>query len=411
MTSPLTFYVDGREPTALFSILTLPNEEEETAAEVLTEPYEFDEDTPINFNASASFDTVNGPGTEPGDIVLYKWDWDESDGLGSDEQGENVTYPGFTDPGTYVVTLNISDSAGHNATVNATITIRDISKPIVTIDGPAGGVVDVGEEFTLDASATYDDLKQNQRMDDYEDENLTFRWDTDPKTDSDGDGTDDNDADMTGPEITLSYDDTGQKKVLLNVTDRAGNFATKEFNIEVRGSFLIIEELKVSAKKIRTADILHTKEPEKLTVTVVINNTGTVDSGAFLVELYIDGDYKAKKLFDNLTAGRSVTWSKKVTFDKEGKHRIRVNITADDKASKVPGDEQDFIPGQHIDIEATQPEPDSIYIYGIGVAIIGVVAVIMWYFYYGPGSLRRMKSRKSEKKKGLDEDEEDEDED
>ena len=68
------------------------------------------EDEPLTFDASASSDNVG--------IINYEWDF----GDGTTATGRTSTHI-YLDPGTYSVTLTVTDKAGNNATESATITV------------------------------------------------------------------------------------------------------------------------------------------------------------------------------------------------------------------------------------------------------------------------------------------------
>lgn len=82
------------------------------------------EDT-ARFDASASYDAN-------GDPLSYRWDFDASNGIGSDVSGARTSWAGYQ-PGTYTVTLSVSDGC---ATSVDTLTVT------------------VAEEFLFDLAAT-----------------------------------------------------------------------------------------------------------------------------------------------------------------------------------------------------------------------------------------------------------------
>ncbi len=74
--------------------------------------------------------------TTIGDGTLSTWDWDFGDGVGTSTQ-QNPTYE-YTTPGTYVVTLNITDTNGCDNSISETIDYFPAPVVDVTIDPPAG---------------------------------------------------------------------------------------------------------------------------------------------------------------------------------------------------------------------------------------------------------------------------------
>ncbi|MEW6069752.1 MAG: C25 family cysteine peptidase [Candidatus Thermoplasmatota archaeon] len=81
-----------------------------------------DEDTTVHFDGSASFDNVG--------IVNYTWTFNDQ-GTVIILHGVNPWYV-FNQPGTYVVTLNVSDAAGNWVVDIVNITVRDITLPKIT---------------------------------------------------------------------------------------------------------------------------------------------------------------------------------------------------------------------------------------------------------------------------------------
>ncbi|MCK4676499.1 MAG: PKD domain-containing protein, partial [Bacteroidales bacterium] len=84
-----------------------------------------DEDTVVNFDGSSSSDNVG--------IVSYSWDFNASDGISVDATGATTTHT-YTEPGTYTVTLNVSDDAGNYATDTLIVTVNDTTAPSDIVD-------------------------------------------------------------------------------------------------------------------------------------------------------------------------------------------------------------------------------------------------------------------------------------
>ncbi len=110
-----------------------------------------DEDTDVHFDGSGSSDNIG--------IVSYKWDIDNSDGVDfadPDLTGQNpVLSGGYAEPGEYIVTLQIVDGAGYNATdvVTVTVTLHDGTQPSITsISG--NKTVTTGENGNIVVTAT-----------------------------------------------------------------------------------------------------------------------------------------------------------------------------------------------------------------------------------------------------------------
>src|SRR5512135_2043679 len=96
-------------------------------------PYTGKPGQPIQFDGSARY------GTQP-----YTWAWDFGDGATSTEQNPTHTY---TDPGTYTVSLEVTDAASNTTTDSTTATIM-----ICDAGGPYAG--DVNEDIQFSGSAS-----------------------------------------------------------------------------------------------------------------------------------------------------------------------------------------------------------------------------------------------------------------
>lgn len=81
----------------------------------------------VLFNASMSSDPS-------GNITLYEWDWNH-DGLYDESHTTPTATHTWTSPGSYIVTLQVTDNAGHKGTKSKTIIIDGIN---VTIAGTMG---------------------------------------------------------------------------------------------------------------------------------------------------------------------------------------------------------------------------------------------------------------------------------
>ena len=63
-------------------------------------------------------------------------------------------------PGTYIVTYDASDSSGNSATqVTRTVNVADNNPPVITLNGPATIIIDIGDSFT-DPGATAIDAEE-----------------------------------------------------------------------------------------------------------------------------------------------------------------------------------------------------------------------------------------------------------
>jgi len=176
------------------------------------------EDTQVTFDGSGSTDNVG--------IVSYTWTF--TDGTPKTLTGVNPTYI-FATPGTYTVTLNVTDAAGNWDTDTVIITVLpvtpsdgtgqdgtqpattapDVTKPVANA-GPDKLVVE-GNVVSFYAGGSSD----NRGI-------VSYEWDF-------GDGT-------TGTGITLThtYTEPGTYTVTLTVKDAAGNSQTDSITITVQ---------------------------------------------------------------------------------------------------------------------------------------------------------------------------------
>jgi PKD repeat protein len=162
-----------------------------------------DEDLPLNFNASASYDP------EGGSIVWYNWSLGDGNyNNGSDPEPIHI----YNDPGIYNVILNISDLAGNWNITTIEVVVNDTTAP----DADAGGDVTTYEfvPFELNASLTTDNNGTA---------GLNYSWDVD------GDLI----PDYYGKIAQHTYIPIGTYFVTLNVTDSTGNWNVTTIQVDV----------------------------------------------------------------------------------------------------------------------------------------------------------------------------------
>ncbi|WP_161569337.1 PKD domain-containing protein [Halapricum salinum] len=159
-----------------------------------------DEDTSFTFDGSASSDN--------GNIASYEWDTDDD---GTYQLTGATPLANYADPGTYTVTLRVTDGSGNTATDTLTVTVQDTTAP--TADAGPDQTVDEDTSFTFDGSGSSDNVAVT-----------SYEWDFD------GDGT----TDATGPAPSYTYADPGTYTVTLTATDDAGNTDTDTLTVTVQ---------------------------------------------------------------------------------------------------------------------------------------------------------------------------------
>ena len=132
----------------------------------------------------------------------------------------------WSEIGTYVVTLTVSDPSGNTGSSNTTIVVYDSTEPIlVSTDITEITEVEQGEEIELK-------IKAADEWDSQED--LRFTWDLDLTRDTNGDGDATNDADYTGSTLAISFDDVGKARFAVTVYDQSNNTDFEIFEIQVK---------------------------------------------------------------------------------------------------------------------------------------------------------------------------------
>ncbi len=187
-----------------------------------------DEDKPYIFNASASTDNVG--------IVNYSWDMDDSDGIDWGNPDHTGLFPAhiFTEPGTYIVTLRTSDAQGNFATDTMVIEVNDVTKPILNVEFEK--TIDEDVEYEYNASLSSDNTGIT-----------TYHF-------SFGDG-----SSLSGNEaiVKYTYTNPGAYVVMVNITDKAGNWFSGSWLVSVRDITPPLNPDGLSISKIKTGGALN----------------------------------------------------------------------------------------------------------------------------------------------------------
>ncbi|RLG04612.1 MAG: hypothetical protein DRN68_09640, partial [Thaumarchaeota archaeon] len=155
----------------------------------------------LEFDATGSHDP-------DGEIEKYEWDW-ESDGTFDLSTREPIAYKRYEEPGTYEVTLRVTDDRGATSTARMTVVVGEKAPPVADFSfSPSKPTVLVDVEFTDNSH-------------DPDGKIVSRQWDF-------GDGTT-----STERNPTHRYTKKGSFTVKLTVTDDDGLKHTKEVEIQV----------------------------------------------------------------------------------------------------------------------------------------------------------------------------------
>jgi PKD repeat protein len=159
----------------------------------------------VAFNASASTD----PG---GTITDYKWDFDNSGKFATDTGATSTTTHAFAQPGTYNVTLKVTDNKGQQETTQRTVNVANTATAkLSAMMNPVGA----GQADTLSAAGS---SSEGGTITDY-------KWDLD------GNGTYETDTGTT-PTVSKTFATVGTFTVGLQVTDSHAATATASLSVK-----------------------------------------------------------------------------------------------------------------------------------------------------------------------------------
>lgn len=145
-----------------------------------------------------------------GDQLSYHWSF--GDGATWPTRNTRV-YHQYQDPGTYTVTLVVSDGElTDKTTVEITIAESPNRRPDAHID-------EVGMVFLDEDSGTVDVRFDGTASSDPDGDEMWYTWDFDDETDLNGDGVGWNDAEASGSVVHHTFNETGDFNVTLTVTD------------------------------------------------------------------------------------------------------------------------------------------------------------------------------------------------
>lgn len=264
---------DGLNDTALDTILVQnrpPVAQFTESAEIV------DTNVVIHFNASDSYDL-------DGSIVSYLWDFDE----GTNATGMTATHS-YSNNGTYVVTLTVTDDDGATASANAIKTV--LNRPPVANFTESAETVYTNDLITFNATNSYDS----------DGSVVSYFWDF-------GDGTN-----TTGMVVDHAYLDNGNYTVTLSVTDNDGATAS------VNATKTVLNRSPV-ASFTESATTVYAGE------TIYFNASGSYDPDGSIVSYFWDfGD-------ETNGTGEITTHS----YAENGTYTVILDVTDDDGLSDI----------------------------------------------------------------------------
>lgn len=158
----------------------------------------------------------DGTGSDPdGSIVLYEWDFEDDGTFDHADSSSAQTTHLYASAGSYRAKLRVTDDAGAIGLDVVEFELSANLAPTVTAQGPAGGVVSVGETASFGGSASDPDGTVD-----------LYEWDFD------GDGT----FDFSDPASAVAqhvYASTGSYTAVLRVTDDGGQTASDSTTVSV----------------------------------------------------------------------------------------------------------------------------------------------------------------------------------
>ena len=167
--------------------------------------------------------TISGQSSDNGEVAKEEWLVDGVIVQTQNQSGTSLTYSfdSPTDIGNRIITLRVYDLYGLTSESNITVQISDTTAPITSsISGTQ--IVNPGESVTFSISAN-----------DPESSNLTYEWDIDGSIDSDSNGVSDDDIDLVGTSISISYDTGGSRFVSCVVSNEAGLTSIETFTVTI----------------------------------------------------------------------------------------------------------------------------------------------------------------------------------
>ena len=175
--------------------------------------YRLDPDAVLRLSCSASTDDHR--------VDLCAWSIDGT------TAGQNTTVvASWAVSGEHIVRLTVTDPSGNSDVIERRVVVVDRTSPSFastsvaalpsSMESGSSNVVRVVVDDPVDAPDA-----------------LRVHWDLDPLIDSDGNGVKDDDPDLLGEEVQITFDSAGEQVVVITVFDPAGNSDRSVWTVDV----------------------------------------------------------------------------------------------------------------------------------------------------------------------------------
>jgi len=205
--------------------------------------------------------------------------------------------------GLHTISLEVLDTEGESSGIIERY-VDVINVPPVVEDLGQQFPLAEGQEITISGKA-YDTVSDN--------DSLILCWDIDPGSDSDDYGSADDDCDVSGEEITISWSRSGMHPLIFHATDDDGARTSKTIEVEVINL----------PPRIRISELPEISEGDE----ILFNASGTIDSDSDLKVLTVVWDLDVKKDSDGDGVSDNdadlVGIEVSHVFTKSGKYRMK----------------------------------------------------------------------------------------
>jgi PKD repeat protein len=299
--------------------------------------------TDVGTGDTVTFDG-SGSSDNSGFIASYEWTFTE-DGEPVTLSGETATHE-FLIPGTYVVTLEVSDEDGNTDTDTVTITVVDDDDPVAVAAADATSV-DEGDMVTFDGSGSSDNVAGTLEY------VWTFTVDSTP-------------VELTGVSTDYTFEVAGTYEVTLTVTDAEGNSGTDTVTIEV------------ASTAVNEAPVADAGDDQVVVTGTTVTFDGTDSSDDTAIDTYT-WTFTYDGAPETLT-GESPTFD----FDIAGEYTV--TLTVEDGEGLTDADTMTVAVGEAPVADAgddqTVTAGDTVTFDGSGSSDDGTIASYTWTFTY-----------------------------